>query len=70
MLMAMYLAYYYCVTMDGANDLLLRQTEQVYYAVCVGGLFINAPLSHCIASRRWMCSMIQNYEFRSTGMWT
>jgi len=46
MLMAMYLAYYYCVTMDGTNDLLLRQTEQVYYAVCVGGLFINAPLSH------------------------
>lgn len=70
MLMAMYLAYYYCVTMDGANALLLRQTEQVYYAVCVGGLFINAPLSHHIASCRCLFSMNQNYEFRSKGKQT
>jgi hypothetical protein len=68
--MAMYLAYYYCVTMNGANALLLRQTEQVYYAVCVGGLFINAPLFSCIALHRLLCSMIQNYEFRNKGKQT
>jgi hypothetical protein len=59
MLMAMYLAYYYCVTMNGANALPLRQTEQVYYAVCVGGLFINTPLFNCIAARRLFDIMIR-----------